>query len=261
MRKDRIGKSLLAASLVGALVAASPAAFKARPAVAAATAQTNQSAGKKAAPKFERVRVSADNIARLPRGENYVVVVSPGKRDRAAGRYTGGTPVAGGVLNSTNAGHNRDLIKTGTGTPVLSGANDSSAADPEQPALLTNRSIAYPVYELRFDRPADFGRVVVRSGAPEAGGPAVPLEAWLRARMPAGAMRKWPFKSVVIGPARGVAQVKGWKADKKPGTNYDCNGETCWCEGAFDCKPLIYSDKCDGDFICGDDDCFCEQKT
>lgn len=86
MRKDQITKPLAATLMLGALVAASAALSFTQPAAALA-GQTAQ----KGRAKFRRVRVTPNDIARLPAGKNYVV-------------YVGSTPVNGGVLNSRVGG-------------------------------------------------------------------------------------------------------------------------------------------------------------
>ncbi|HEX8293889.1 MAG TPA: hypothetical protein VF570_19140 [Pyrinomonadaceae bacterium] len=224
MRKDRIMKSLLAASLLGALAAASSAPVGLTPVGAAGQA------GKpaQAQTRFRRVRVTAADIERLPRGENYVLNVGDTARTRAGYRPAIGD-LNGGVTGAT---------KPGSGT------------------VLT-------VYEFRSDRPIDFTRVVVREGADAA---PVPLEAWLRKHRPAGGMRGWPFKRLLVGPPEGIAQVEGWKVkDAKPDTEYKCeNGSDgdnfCGCSGLLDCTLLLVSAKCSSDMSCGDGECFCDAK-
>ena len=226
MRKDRILKSLLAASLLGALAAASPAPAGVTPAAAAGQG------GKPAQgqTKFRRVRVNAADIDRLPRRENYVVYVGDTPRKKAGG-YDGHLPVPG------------DYDSDGDG-----------ATKPRKGAAPT-------VYEFRSDRPIDFTRVVVRAG-PDAA--PVPLEAWLRKHRPAAGMRGWPFKRLLIGPPEGIAQVEGWKIkEAKPDAEYKCEysndvGSYCGCSGLLDCTLLLVSANCSSDMSCGDGECFCD---
>jgi hypothetical protein len=253
MRKDRILKSLLAASLLGALAAASPAPVGVTPAGAAG--QGGKSA--QSQPKFRRVRVTAADIERLPRGENYVLYVSDTPRKKA--RNSGGArPVLGDV-----DGDGTGATKTGKGTPTLAGNNTPPAARPEEPGLLANKSAALTVYEFRSDRPIDFTRVAVRAG-PDAA--PVPLEAWLRRHRPAAGMRGWPFKRLLIGPPEGIAQIEGWKTkDAKPGTEYKCEfsndgDDFCGCSGLLDCTMLLVSGNCTSDMSCADGECFCDAK-
>lgn len=224
MSKVRIFKSLMAASLLGALAAASPAPFSVTPAGAAVQG------GKPAQgqTRFRRVRVTAADVERLPRGENYVLRVGGATRDRKGYRP------AIGDLNGDGVG----ATKPGKGD-------------------------APTVYEFRSDRPIDFSRVVVREGADD---DTVPLEAWLRKRRPAAAMRGWPFKRLLVGPPEGVAQVEGWKTkDAKPGAEYECEhgndgDDFCGCSGLLDCTMLLVSAKCSSDMTCGDGECFCDAK-
>lgn len=224
MRKDRIMKCLLAASLLGALAAASPAPFGVTP--LAAAGQGGKPAQSQTS--YRRVRVTAADIERLPRGENYVLHVGDTARNRAGYRPAIGD-LNGDVTGATKPG--RGAVPT--------------------------------VYEFRSDRPIDFTRVVVRAGTDAA---PVPLEAWLRKHRPAGGMRGWPFKRLLIGPPEGIAQVEGWKIkDAKPDTEYKCeysnDGDNfCGCSGLLDCTLLLVSAKCSSDMSCGDGECFCDAK-
>jgi hypothetical protein len=245
MRTDRIAKSLIAALLLGALVAASVAVNVAPANASAPPYQRTQ----KSQPKFRRVRVTAADIARLPRGKNFVVQISAETRGRAGG-YTGSTPVTGGVLNSTDKGGNSGLTKAGAGTPVLSGNNNNN------------------VYEFHSDRPIDFSRVMVQAGANAA---PVPLESWLRKHRPASGMRGWPFKRLLIGPAEGIAEIEGWKIKDTtpPGTEFKCESggkdiggdigdDYCGCSSYLDCALLVLAGKCSSELSCGDGECYCD---
>lgn len=258
MRKDRIMKSALAASLLCALAAVSPAPVS--PTAVGAAGQGGRPA--QGQTKFRRVRVNAADIERLPRGENYVIYVSDTPRNRAGG-YTGQTPVNGGVLNSTaGGGEGGGLTKTGTGTLTLSG-NNASGARPDGSGRPAETGLTPTVYEFRSERPIDFSRVVVRAGTDAA---PVPLETWLRKNRPAGGMRGWPFKRLLIGPPEGIAQVEGWKVkDARPDTEYKCeysndDDNFCGCSGLLDCTLLLVSAKCSSDMSCGDGECFCDAK-
>ena len=241
MRKGRITKPLIAAAVFAALVAATPAA-RVAPSASGRVSQGEQ----KSPTKFRRVRVTARDIARLPRGQNYVVHVGAGTEGRAGG-HAGSTPVNGGVVNSRPRGGESGLTKAGAGTLVLAGSN---------------------VYEFGPGEPVDFGRVVVQAG-PDAA--AVPLEAWLRKQRPAAAMRGWPFRRLLIGPAEGVAEVEGWKTkDAAPGTGYKCEDSGpgydgkkdgfCGCSGVLDCAGMVLAGKCSSELTCGDGECFCEAR-
>jgi hypothetical protein len=237
MTKDRITKSLLAALLLGAFAAALAAVSVTRP----TSAQTNRRAPENQA-KFRRTRVTAADIARLPRGKNYVVHLNPGTQSRA-GSHSGSTNVNSGVLNSTNKSGNSGLTKAGTGTLVLSGSRN--------------------VYEFTSESAIDYSRVVVQTSpdaAPE------PLEAWLRKHRPASGMRGWPFKRLLLGPAEGIAEVEGWKIkDATPDTEFKCEytneGDSfCGCSSYLDCVLLVVSNKCSSDLSCGDGECYCDAR-
>jgi hypothetical protein len=237
MTKDRIVKSLLAALLLGALAAALPPVNVTR----LTSAQTNRRAPESRT-KFRRTRVTAADIARLPRGKNYVVHINPGKQSRA-GTYSGSTTVNSGVLNSTNKGGNSGLTKAGAGTLALAGTNN--------------------VYEFNSDPAIDFSRVVVQTSpdaAPE------PLEAWLRRHRPASGMRGWPFKRLLIGPAEGIAEIEGWKIqDAKPDAEFKCESgsegdDFCGCSSYLDCVLLVVSLKCSSELSCGDGECYCDAR-
>lgn len=228
MRKDRIFKSLMAASLLGALAAASHAPVG----MSAAGAAGQGGKPAQSQTRFRRVRVNAADIERLPRGESYVLYVGDTERKKK-GRPTGHVPVPGDWDGD--------------------GASANRSGKAQAPA----------VYEFRSDRPIDFSRVVVREG-PDAA--PVPLEAWLRSHRPAAAMKGWPFKRLLVGPPEGIAQVEGWKIkDAKPGTEYECeyskDGDNfCGCSGLLDCTMLLVSAKCSSDMTCGDGECFCDAK-
>jgi hypothetical protein len=254
MRKDRIMKSLLAASLLGALAAASPATVNVPP--VAAAGQGGKPAQSQA--RFRRVRVSAADIKRLPRGESYVLHLNDTPRKKAGGS-TRFKPVVGDW-----DGDGTSATKTGTGTPTLSGTNTPSAAR-EEPALFSNKSVALRVYEFSSTRPIDFSRIVVQAG-PDAA--PVPLEAWLRKHRPAAGMKGWPFKRLLIGSPEGVAEIEGWKIkDATPGTDFECEGggkdlsgeedNYCGCSGILDCTMMVIAGKCNSELTCGDGQCFC----
>jgi hypothetical protein len=59
-------------------------------------------------------------------------------------------------------------------------------------------------------------------------------------RSPA-AIKGWPFKRLLIGPAQGIAQVEGWKSSKPPVKKYICSGGSCACSGTSDCLSLASS--------------------
>lgn len=229
MKKDRIFKSLMAASLLGALVVtASPAHVGVTP--VGAVGQGGKPAQSQT--RFRRVRVTAADIERLPRGESYVLYVSDTPQ-KMARNSAGARPVLGDV-----DGDGASANKPGKGT-------------------------APTVYEFRSDRPIDFTRVVVQAGRDSA---PVSLEAWLRKHRPATGMRGWPFKRLLVGPPEGVAQIEGWKTkDAKPGTEYKCEfsndgDDFCGCTGLIDCTLLLVSGNCTSDMSCGDGECFCDSK-
>jgi hypothetical protein len=250
MKKDRILKSLAAALLLSALVAASPAPVNVTPLAAAGQGgKPTQSQT-----RFRRVRVTAADIERLPRGESYVLHVNDTPRKKAGGS-TRLPPVVGDW-----DGDGTSATKPGKGTPTLSGSNNPSSAR-EEPALFTNKSIALRVYEFRSTRPIDFSRVVVQAGPNAA---PVPLEEWLRKHRPARGMKGWPFKRLLIGPPEGVAEVEGWKLkDAAPGTGYECAKDVndrdtfCGCTGLLDCAWLVVAGECTSELTCGDGQCFC----
>lgn len=236
MRKDRFVKSLLAALLPGALVAAS-SVFSVAPATASAQAKRS---APKSQTKFRRVQVTASDIARLPRGEHYVIKLGDDTRTRAGG-FSGSTPVNGGVLNSNGQGGNSGLTRSGAGRPALSDNNT--------------------VYEFRSERPIDFSRVLVQAGTDTR---LVPLETWLRNHRPARGMKGWPFKRLLIGPAEGIAEIEGWKIkDAVPGTEYKCevgdeDDNYCGCSSYLDCVHLVITGNCSSPLSCGDGECYCD---
>lgn len=229
MKKDRIFKSLMAASLLGALAATTPAPLNVTP-LAAAGQGGKLAQGQT---KVRRVRVTAADIERLPRGESYVLHVNVTPRKKKKGGTTGHVPVPGDW--------------------------DGDGAS----ATKSGKATAPTVYEFHSDRPIDFSRVVVRAG-PDAA--PVPLEAWLRRHRPAAGMTGWPFKRLLVGPPEGIAQIEGWKTkDAKPGTEYKCEfsnegDDFCGCSGLLDCTLLLVSGNCTSDMSCADGECFCDSK-
>lgn len=220
MRKDRILKPLFAVSLLVALAAASPSTVSVTPADAAG--QGGKSAQSQT--KVRRVRVTADDIERLPRGENYVIYVNDTRRNRAGG-YTGQTPVNSGVLNS--------------------------------------RGTTSTVYEFRSERPIDFSRVVVREGRDAAPvpleawlrkhRPVSGMRGWPFKRLLVG-----PPEGVA--QVEGW-KTKDAKPDTEFKCEYGNEGDDfCGCSGLLDCTLMIVSEKCASDVSCGDGECFCDAK-
>lgn len=181
--------------------------------------------------EVRHIVVTADDIAGLPPGKSYVMKVGPGTLS---------------LPNSSSSG----LSKPGAGAVVLSGGNSSSKntntgntnSGGSGGGIIKVGPGTLAVYDFRSERPIDFSRVDVQTGDDMNH---VKLQTWVQQHRPAGAFAGWPFKRLLVGPAREIAQVEGWKASTTPGSAYICEaGKFCGCNGVADCHKLALSDAC-----------------
>lgn len=239
-----------------------------------------QGAGKATFKEFTVVIITGENIRNLPPGENRLVREAEG---RDAG-YVG--TANGGVWKLTNGGSSVPLTKIGTGTLIFpntyrglthinKGAQNSANNNRTMTKELTGTLVLATdgvVYEFRDLGLQDFGHVVV----PTADTPTEDItlvygeiKTSVQQHRPADAMKGWPFKRLLIGPAKGIAQVEGWKPGvikaSTPGSKYVCTaGRFCACNGTADCLSLADSGLCSSNMNCDGTGrstrCYCNSK-
>lgn len=189
--------------------------------------RTNDGSQTSSAAEVQHVIVTSQEIASLPPGKSYLTKVGPGTL----------------ILSGSNTS-NTGLSKVGTGTLILPNSSSSNSG-----GLSKVGSGVLRVYEFRSEQPIDFSRVEVQTGDSIT---YTGLEAWVRQHRPDGAMKGWPFKRLLIGPASGIAQVEGWKGgakvDAPPGNLR--SGQFYKCSGSADCARLALSDACASDMTC-----------
>jgi hypothetical protein len=246
---------------------------------------------------FPLMVITGDDIRNLPSGESRIV------HQNEDGNTTYVGTANGGVWKLTNGGSSVPLTKIGTGTLILpktyqgltqinSGVQSSAKSNTgvtkvgagtleNSPApakgginkLGSRRLILQGdgtvVYEFRDLGPQDFEQVVV----PTADVPQesisldyVIIKTRVQQHRPASAMKGWPFKRLLIGSAKGIAQVEGWKpgkvANPTPIRKYVCSGSFCQCSGTADCLGLADSGSCSSDMNCdgtgSSTKCYCQ---
>lgn len=231
---------------------------------------------KAAQSEVQRITVTGATIAALPPGKSYIMklgsrrlIIPPansGSNTRphkeGAGQLILPNSNAQPTNQQTPANSNSRQTKQGQGDVILSGSNATGSASADS----YYGSGVYKVYEFRSDarHPIDFSRVVVQEGESTN---YVKLEEWLRKHRPARGMRGWPFKRLLVGPGKGIAQIEGWKLkDVQPGTEYHCEKDTsndgpdgfCSCNSLLDCAVMVVAGNCTSELTCGDGECFCE---
>jgi hypothetical protein len=175
------------------------------------------------------------------------------------------------------------LTKTGTGHLILPnssayGATKVGADTPENSTGVAKGGItkfgsrrlmlqgdSTVVYEFRNLGIFKFGQVVVPTAAlpqDQVSLPYVKIGISVQQQRPEGAMKGWPFARLLIGPAKGIAQVEGWKAGgATPDSKYVCQGTFCSCSGTSDCLKLANSGSCSSDMNCdgsgNNSKCYC----
>jgi autotransporter-associated beta strand protein len=255
-----------------------------------------QGGGKVLVGDFPLMVITGDDIRNLPSGESRIV-----HQNEDGNTAYVGTP-NGGVWKLTNGGGSVPLTKIGAGTLILpntyqgltqinSGVQSSTnntGLTKVGPGTLQNAPAAAKggitkygsrrlmldddgtvVYEFRDLGPQDFEQVVVPTAhlpQEQISLPYVNIKTRVQQHRPASAMKGWPFKRLLIGSAKGIAQVEGWKpgkiANPTPVRKSVCSGGFCQCSGSADCLSLADSGWCSSDMNCDGSDgstrCYCK---
>jgi hypothetical protein len=212
------------------------------------------------------VVITGADIRNLPAGENRIV--RKGKGPRPTGTVT---------FFIDGANSSAELVKTGAGTLILPNANadgfgvtklgpgtlrntpaDGSMVKELTGTLILAQGDSDVVYEFR-----DLGLSEANAVFFRAAGRLLGIKSVVVQNRQQEAMKGWPFERLLIGPAKGIAQVEGWKASSKPPVNkYVCSGGSCACSGASDCLNL--SSSCTSDMNCDGAGagikCYCKAK-
>lgn len=248
------------------------------------------------------VIITADDIRNLPPGENRIMQkIGGGNIEGGAGAKVVKSGQGDVILSNANNNTSVNLTKTGTGTLILPQANNTGVtkvgpgvlrnSDNNNAAMkellgtliLSGRSSAVAdelltlngigvgiVYEFRNLGSLEFGRVVVPATdlpTEEVSFPFGTVLTVVQQQRPAGAMKGWPFSRLLFGPAKGIAQVEGWKPranDRTASSKYVCPGGFCKCSGTADCLALANSGSCSSDMNCdgagNSINCYCRAK-
>jgi len=233
--------------------------------------------------QFHHVVITGDDLRDLPGGENRVIQ-KPEGGDTGAGLTKSG---AGRLaLNNSNSNSSVDLNKTGGGTLTLPNASSSNSGLVKQGTgtlrntpdnsgltkvgtgtLILTSSNSGVVYEFRDVRPTEFGQIHVPADG-EMRGQSLTLQKLLQQNRPQDAMKGWPFRRLLIGPANGIARVEGWKPDAignapATGNKFVCTSTFCQCSGSADCLRLVDSGSCSSDMNCdgtgSNTKCYCKR--
>ncbi len=200
--------------------------------------------------QFYHVLIKGDDMGKLPTGENRIIQKPGGGNAAGPTRPTGSvTFFIDGVGQSTA------LSKIGTGTLILPNSNSAGVTKAGRGTLVLGAAPDV-VYEFRNLTTQDFDRVFMPDGQS--------LKAFVQRGSSPNGMNGWPFRQLFIGPAKGVAQVKGWKpgaiSNGKPGdSKYVCTTSSCSCSGLSDCLKLADSGSCRGSMVCNDQGCWCSK--
>lgn len=247
-----------------------------------------QGAGKVSMNDIHFVLITAADVRNLPAGENRLVqkesdpstaqgttYVTPGTvRNTATTQPTGSvtffidgvarntsTPLtktgAGQlILPSANSYGGSDLTKVGRGE-LQNAGNSSAGLTKSGPGTLVLTSAGGVVYEFRNLGLAEAARVFVPAGNTN-----TELKAFVQQQRPADA-GGWP-KRLIIGQAKDIASVEGWKTGKEPKAGSSCQGRFCQCNGSAGCLSLANSGACSSGMTCDGTGnsvrCYCSAK-
>lgn len=240
--------------------------------------------------QFHHVQITGDDIRNLPSGDHRIVQKVM-DADNSTGKPPAGkvTFVIDGVSQNTST----ELTKVGTGHLILPNANNSTGVTKVGPGELqssspnssarggitklgSRRLVLHGdgaiVYEFLNVGPLEFGQVVVPTAARPTESVSFPFETiktQVQKQRPSGAMRGWPFQRLLIGPAKGIAQVEGWQPSLSsgpgPASKFVCTaGRFCSCIGTSDCLSLVDSGRCSSNLNCDGSGtgvkCYCNAK-
>ena len=205
--------------------------------------------------RLAHIVITDDDMRNLPKGENRIAL-------EVEGGNTTITGASSGVWKTSNGGRSHSLVKTGTGTLILPSANNTGVTKEGAGTLVLTSGV---VYEFRDLAPADFDRISMPSASNGMIAARLRrLKKLIQNDRPDAVMEGEAFIRFLIGPAMGMAQVKGWRpgtiGKPKPGSKIECTKEgLCFCSGVDYCLKLITSSACGSDMTCdGKDNCYCE---
>jgi hypothetical protein len=200
------------------------------------------------------LRIVSEDGNRLP----YIVITGNDVRALQGGTtYIGSAN--GGVWKTTNGGANVDLVKTGSGTLALPGANPNGVTKQGQGTLILSSSND-AVYEFRDLSAAEFDRVGITVS-----GETLTLNGsgFMGRHRSQASLKNWPFKRLLLIPTTGIKDVEGWNG-RTSNSGFHCASQFCECKGEGDCKALIKSNRCHSAMTCtvsrGSTTCYCDAK-
>ena len=202
------------------------------------------------------ILVTTNDLRNLPSGANYVGTAN------------------GGVWKTTNGGNSTELRKIGLSTLILPAASqiesrqgsgvlknaDSDAAVKGGQGTLILASTSDAAYEFRDLSSTDFDRVSIT-----ASGETLTLNGsgFMGRHRPAEAMKRWPFKRLLIIPSDHISSIDGWTG-RGSNAGFYCKSQFCQCSGQPDCLMLIKSGSCKSVMNCDGAGpgmtCFCDAK-
>jgi hypothetical protein len=200
----------------------------------------------------------------------HILVTGSDVRNLQPGTHYIGT-ANGGVWKTTNGGNSIELRKIGLGTLVLpaasqmesragSGVLKNADSDAAGKGKLILDSVNDAVYEFRDLSSVDFDRVSI-----SVSGETLTLNAsgFMGRHRPASAMKRWPFKRLLIIPSNRIESIDGWTG-RGSNAGFYCKSQFCQCSGQPDCLMLIKSGSCKSAMNCDGTGpgmtCFCDAK-
>lgn len=206
------------------------------------------------------VIITGEDIRNLPPGESRIVEKIGG--GNATGAQTSGnvyTITFGGAANTSVP-----LTKTGTGTLIFPNSNNfgvtkvgpgSLENSPSNTRSLTKEltgtliltATEGVVYEFRNMATADFDRIFMPNESTSIAARIIGLRK-VSVQSPRSSSRR-----VLIGSAKGIAQLEGWKpgltSKRTPASKFVCStGGSCQCSGTSDCLDMAAA--CSSEMTC-----------
>ncbi|HEX5705049.1 MAG TPA: hypothetical protein VFX97_17760 [Pyrinomonadaceae bacterium] len=208
--------------------------------------------------RLPSIVITGANIRSLPAGETQLIQKFEGGDIEAAQTQAGG-----GVWKTINGGKTWDLQKTGAGT--LAFPTGGTAAKQGQGTLVLTGGNNV-VYEFRDLSAAEFEQVFITVDGERL---SLSGSGFMARHRPADAMKKWPFKRLLIAPVTGNGKSETAMGKVKTYTNpvgrYTCEaGKFCQCNGVKDCQSLADANQCASMINCdgerGSLNCYCKAK-